>query len=218
MSYFPRYSKCVYNVFMDPEHRQPEANKLAKILQPFKRLFGKRIPDTNLQSAPDKSMNPEQFELIFQRAQQLAKEGHLGTAEKPYNVPVTETGGVYIEAVMELMKAQPNLNLSSLNEGDVVWWRDSADHAGYYAITSPYNLTERTYGRGAIKVELDDRTVQAPEARIDGASFGETLRMMHIEKNAPLEFTVISEGQSEKYMTHEITQFGVIKAEALKPA
>lgn len=194
-----------------------QANRFAKLFEGARKFFGRRIISSS--EIPTGSQQPpeipdwEAINRTFSTAEELVRSGDKSKSGE-FILPIDQRGGIEVKAALELMVAQEKMELSNANVGDVAWWKDETDKTGYFLITKPFRSSPSfEYGKGVIKAELDNETVEG-EATITGASFGGMLMMGRIVKNIPVEF--VTEGETQaKYWTHPVETMGIIKAETV---
>ena len=182
--------------------------------EPITRSASKELPD----AGEEEKLDIETLLRVKTTIESLLKDTTLASKESPYVLKGSKEGGMEAMAMAELLDSQEQLRLSSADVGDVVWWKDVADHNGYFIIKKRYNDEPGglEYGQGVLKVEIDGETVESNKGRISGASFGGMLQPMRITKNVPVEFIIPSEeeGSSSTYITYPVKEMGIIKPEA----
>ena len=205
---------------------QPKS-RVERFKEAARRLFGHKIGKgpiaqstaKELQDADkERQLDIETLLRAKQIIESLLKDTALASKENPYVLKGTEEGGVEAMAMADLLGSQEHLRVSSADVGDVVWWKDEADHNGYFIIKKKYNDTSGSfeYGEGVLKVEIDGETVESNKGNISGASFGGMIAPMRILKRVPVEFTLQSEkeGSWSTYLTYPVKEMGIIKPEA----
>ena len=210
---------------METPGDQPKS-RVERFKEAARRLFGHKIGKGSIiQSASKELPNTDEKKLDIEtllRVKPIIESMLKGTTsankENPYVLKGSEEAGVEATTMAELLNSQEQLRLSTADVGDVVWWKDEADHSGYFIIKKRYNDTPGNleYGEGVLKVEIDGETVESNKGKISGASFGGMLQVMRIAKKVPVEFTIPSqeEGSWSTYITYPVKEMGIIKPEA----
>lgn len=198
---------------MEGSDEIPQKSKWTKLIRKF--LFRKTA-----QSAPEATPVIDQaaIDRTFESVQKMLNAQNTDS-EGVRRVQVTPEGGIDALASVELTASQPHLELSKAEVGDVVWWRTTDGHQGYFLITDPYQEGERggddfKYGEGYLKVSSDQGSLNNEKGTIEGAGFG-MLWMGRIAKNTPIQIVVPEGDHQGRYMTQPVESFGIIKAEQI---
>lgn len=201
--------------------------------------LGRKNPKSEpMKEAPQTEVfDEEAISKAFDVAANLLVSGSLSEKSGAHPIDVTRTGGIEMGAMAELMNSQETIRLSDAKAGDVVWWKDTDGKNGYFLVRKPYTRPESrgetgTYGRGSVRVEIEDKTIESPDGCIHGASFGGMLKVACISKNIPVKFAIPNQFASEVerqdaledlgylpenivYFTETVESMGIIRKEEL---
>lgn len=166
---------------------------------------------------------------VFMRVQEIlaAREGQ-GDAAEPFTVQASREGKVDALNLAEIAGGLEELQLSSAQQGDVIWWRTKSGTAGYFLVNTPYEsigsaVPELETGSGTFYVDRSGsssmkgdskRESETGEGSIKGASVGGMLKKDAIVKGLPVEYVIKQKDQ--KMPTHTRTSavqdMGIIRS------
>lgn len=199
-----------------------------RLLGAAKRLFRKTTPPPagpptqEVPNQPTKATQIEYDEAAINQAFRIVAELTQGLSPQKIagintrKVGYTAAGQIETVAMSELMTAQETMQIADAEVGDVVWWKDVDNKSGYFLVKKPYSKAGGT-GRGALKVEIGDETIQG-DGWVNGAGFS-MIRVGVVSKNLPVEFVIPTEDEyaPKIYHTNSVNNMGIIKSERIAP-
>jgi hypothetical protein len=129
-----------------------------------------------------------------------------------------------VHQAIEIFDGKEQLSLFDAKKGDIAWWTTESGSAGYYIVDIPPTRVDDArgwvLGEGEILVvrkEGHPLGDHQGKGHISGAEFMGMLAAAKIVKGQPLEYFITLEGKRrERYITTEVVDMGLIKAETLK--